>query len=65
MQITCAMQDPPDLNPIRQFMVKNQITPEALDAPRTDFRKTKVCTPAADAGIAGEKFKSVVSGFQK
>ena len=65
MQITGAMQDPPDLNSIRQFAVKNQITAKTLNAPRTNFRETQIRALPASAGIAGEKFKRVVSRFQK
>jgi hypothetical protein len=65
MQIPCAMQDPQDLNSIRQFAVENQITAKTINAPRTDFRKTQIRALSANAGISGKKFKRVVSRFQK
>ena len=65
LQIACAMQDPPDLNSIRQFAVENQITAKTLDAPRTNFWKTQIRALAANAGILRKKFKCVVSRLQK
>ena len=65
MQITGAMQDPPDLNSIRKFAAENQVTAKTLDAPGTNFWKSQVCALSASAGIAGEKFKGVVGRLQK
>ncbi len=59
------MQDPPDLDSIRQFTVKNQITAKTFDSPRTNFRKSQIRAPAANTGIVREKFKRVIRRFQK
>jgi len=65
MQVPRTMQDPPGLNFTREFAIENQITPKTFNTPRADFGKSQIITRASNARIAGEKFKCIISSFQK
>ena len=65
MEIARAVQQPPDLDSIRQFALENQKTSEAIHAPRTNFREAQVSTPPAQAGTASEKSEAVIRSLQE
>jgi|GEM_PF-7085001 len=65
MQITCSVQNTPNLYPIRQDSVENQISPETRDSPRSNFRKTQIQPRTSNTRIARKKFERVVSSLKK
>jgi len=41
-EVTCSMQNAPDLHPALDFAVKNEVSPESCHTPRADIRKSKI-----------------------